>query len=80
MSASSASPKRTGGSIDGERMVAIPDVLIQDGGATFRHSMLEGMVYSSDHQVVFAPATRTLWMEVVDHDWQRVELGQLFSV
>ena len=68
------------GAIDGERMVAIRDVLLQDGGATFRHSMLGGMPYSSDHQVVFAPATRTLWMKVVDRDWQKVELGPLFRV
>lgn len=68
------------GSIDGERMTAIRDVLIRDGGATFRHDMLGGMPYSSDHQVVFAPATRTLWMKVVDRDWQKVELGPLFSV
>jgi len=30
--------------------------------------------------VVFVPETRTLWMKVVDRDWQKVELGQLFSV
>ena len=60
-------------------MTAIRDVLIQDGGATFRHSMLEGMAYSSDHQVVFVQ-TRTLWMKVVDCDWQKMEPGQLFSV
>ncbi|HDS63615.1 MAG TPA: peptidase M1 [Methanofollis liminatans] len=68
------------GSIDGERMVEIRDVLVEDGGATFRHTMLGGMAYSSDHQVVFVPETRTLWMKVVDRDWQKVALGPLFSV
>lgn len=64
----------------GERMVAIRNVLLGAGGATFRHSMLRGMSYSPDHQVVFVPETRTLWMKVVDRDWQKVEPGQLFSV
>ncbi|MDV2482643.1 peptidase M1 [Methanoculleus sp. Wushi-C6] len=68
------------GSIDGERMAALRDVLLENGGATFRHNLLEGMPYSSDHQAVFVPATRTLWMKVVDRDWQKVELGQLFTV
>ncbi len=68
------------GSIGGERMVAIRDVLCSDGGATFRHDTLGGMPYSSDHQVVYVPATRTLWMKVVDRDWQKVELASLFSV
>jgi hypothetical protein len=61
-------------------MVEIRDVLLKDGGATFRHSMLEGMPYSTDHQVIFVPKTRTLWMKVVDRDWQKVELDPLFSV
>ncbi|MDO9539223.1 MAG: C45 family peptidase [Methanocalculus sp.] len=68
------------GSIDGEQMVKIRDVQVEDCGATFRHSMLEGMLYSSDHQVVYVPETRMLWMKVVDRDWQKVELAPLFSV
>ncbi len=67
------------GAIDGERMTAIRNVLLEGGGATFRHSMIEGVQYSSEHQVVFAPATRTLWMKVADRDWQKVELGEFFS-
>jgi len=42
--------------------------------------MLEGLPYSSDHQVVFVPESRMLWMKVVDRDWQKVALGPLFSV
>ncbi len=68
------------GSIDGERMVAIRDVRLAEGGATFRHDPLEGLPYSSDHQVVYAPGTQTLWMKVVDEDWQQVDLSSLFSV
>ena len=68
------------GMIDGERMVEIRNVLLKDGGATFRHDMLGGMPYSSEHQVVFVPKTRTLWMKVVDRDWQKLELGPLFTV
>ncbi|GAA5262782.1 C45 family peptidase [Methanocalculus sp.] len=68
------------GSIDGERMVAIRDVQVEECGATFRHSMLGGMLYSSEHQVVYVPETRMLWMKVVDRDWQKVDLGNLFSV
>lgn len=67
------------GSIDGERMVAIRDVRLADGGATFRHDLLEGLAYSSDHQVVYIPGTQTLWMKVVDRDWQKVDLSPLFS-
>ncbi len=69
------------GLIDGEQMVAIRDVLYSDGGATFRHTRFEkeGMTDSTDHQVVFVPETRTLWMKVVDQDWQKVELEPLFA-
>ena len=67
------------GAIDGEEMVRIRDVLLQDGGATFHHDLLGGYPYSSTHQVTFLPKTRTLWVKVVDRDWQRVELGHLFS-
>jgi len=67
------------GAIDGEEMVRIRDVLLRDGGATFRHDLLGGYSYSSVHQVTFVPRTRTLWMKVVDRDWQRVELGPLFA-
>jgi len=38
------------------------------------------MTYSTEHQVVYSPETRTLWMKVVDRDWQKVELGPLFAV
>ncbi|HKM42047.1 MAG TPA: hypothetical protein VJY43_05715 [Methanocorpusculum sp.] len=61
-------------------MMQIRDVLLADGGATFRHSELGGYPYSSNHQVVFVPATETLWMKVVDMDWQKVELAPLFAM
>ncbi|ABN07490.1 peptidase C45, acyl-coenzyme A:6-aminopenicillanic acid acyl-transferase [Methanocorpusculum labreanum Z] len=68
------------GSIDAEEMMQIRDVLMTDDGATFRHSELFGYPYSSNHQVVFVPATRTLWMKVIDLDWQKVELAPLFAM
>ena len=69
------------GSIDGERMVEIRNVLMRNGGATFLHDDVSGdMTYSTEHQVVYSPETRTLWMKVVDRDWQKVELGPLFAV
>jgi hypothetical protein len=68
------------GAIDGEEMVTIRDVLLKDGGATFRHDLLEGYPYSSTHQVTFVPKSRTLWIKVVDRDWQKVELGPLFAL
>ena len=68
------------GSIDGERMVGIRDVLYDDGGATFCHYTVGDLSASSIYQVVFIPEARTLWMKVVDRDWEKVELGQLFSV
>jgi len=69
------------GLIDGEQMVAIRDVQYSDGGASFDHFVFgaNGMTYSTDYEVVFIPETRTLWMKVVDEDWQKIELGQLFA-
>jgi len=68
------------GTIDAAKMMQIRDVLLTDGGATYRHSILEGHLYSSNHQVVFVPANQTLWMKVVDMDWQKVELAPLFAM
>jgi len=67
------------GSIDGRRMTQIRNVCLENGGANFCHSELFGNKYSSNHQVVFVPASRTLWMKVMDKDWQKVELGPLFG-
>ncbi|WP_181391176.1 C45 family autoproteolytic acyltransferase/hydrolase [Methanospirillum stamsii] len=67
------------GMIDAEKMMEIRDVCIEDGGSKFCHSDLGGGKYSSNHQVVFEPATLTLWMNVMDKDWQKVELPSLFS-
>ena len=67
------------GSIDAARMMQIRNVCLENGGATFCHSLLFGEKYSSNHQVVFVPKTRTLWMKVMDKDWQKVELGPLFG-
>lgn len=68
------------GTIDAAKMMQIRDVLLADGGATFRHADLEGYPYSSNHHVVFVPATETLWMKVIDLDWQKVELAPLFAM
>jgi len=68
------------GGIDAAKMMQIRGVLLADGGATFRHSILEGYPYPSNHQVVFVPASRTLWMKVVDLNWQKVELAPLFAM
>ncbi|MEA5037477.1 hypothetical protein SDC9_23807 [bioreactor metagenome] len=68
------------GTIDAAKMMQIRDVLLTDGGATYRHSILEGHLYSSNHQVVFVPANQTLWMKVIDLDWQKVELAPLFAM
>jgi hypothetical protein len=57
----------------------IRDVCIENGGSKFCHSDLGGNPYSSNHQVVFMPKTRTLWMNVMDNDWQKVELAPLFG-
>lgn len=70
------------GTIDARMLMTIRDVLVADGGATFRHSLLvkdDDTKYSSNHQVVFVPETRTLWIKVVDHEWQKVELASLFA-
>jgi hypothetical protein len=67
------------GSIDPERMMAIRDVCLENGGAMFCHSELFGEKYSTNHQVVFVPETRTLWMKAMDRTWQKVELGPLFG-
>ncbi|UUX93022.1 C45 family autoproteolytic acyltransferase/hydolase [Methanoplanus endosymbiosus] len=72
------------GSIDAERMMAIRDVLYEDGGATFEHYTVElnGMTGtgSTVYRVVYVPETRTFCMKVIDEDWQQVELAPLFSV
>jgi hypothetical protein len=67
------------GSIDAAKMIQIRNVLLQNGGATFLHYELGGDKYSTDHQVVFVPKTRSLWIKVVDRDWQKVELAPLFG-
>jgi hypothetical protein len=67
------------GSIDAAKMMQIRNVLLQNGGATFLHYDLGGNKYSTDHQVVFVPNTRTLHMKVVDRDWQKVDLKALFG-
>ena len=67
------------GSIDAKRMTQIRDVCLENGGANFCHSELFGNKYSSNHQVVFVPASRTLWMKVMDKNWQKVELAPLFG-
>jgi hypothetical protein len=67
------------GSIDTSRMMQIRDVRVEDGGARFVHSDLGGMSYSTNHQVVFVPKTLTLWVRIIDRDWQKVELAPLFG-
>jgi hypothetical protein len=67
------------GSIDAEKMMQIRDICLENGGANFCHSVLFGSSYSSNHQVVFVPESQTLWMKVMDKDWQNVELGPLFG-
>jgi hypothetical protein len=67
------------GSIDADRMMQIRDVCLEDGGAKFCHSLMFGNRYSSNHQVVFVPKTRTLWMKAMDREWQKVELAPLFN-
>ncbi|MCU0631666.1 MAG: C45 family autoproteolytic acyltransferase/hydrolase [Methanolinea sp.] len=67
------------GSIDTARMMQIRDVCLEDGGSKFCHSELFGAKYSSNHQVVFVPESRTLWMKAMDRDWQKVELAPLFG-
>jgi hypothetical protein len=67
------------GSIDAARMMQIRDVCLEDGGSKFCHSELFGAKYSSNHQVVFVPESRTLWMNAKDRDWQQVELAPVFG-
>ena len=55
------------------------DMCLENGGARFCHSELFGEQYSLNYQVVFLPASRTLWMKTMDKDWQKVELGPLFG-
>lgn len=71
------------GSIDAERMMQIRDVRWEDGGATFVNSVLvpdhPEALYSTIHQVVFLPDSRTVWIKDHDSAWQKVELGRLFG-
>jgi len=67
------------GLIDAQKMMQIRDVCLENGGAKFCHSLLFGNTYSSNHQVVFMPKSKTLWMKTMDKDWQKVELGPLFG-
>ncbi len=67
------------GSINAQKMMQIRDVCLENGGATFCHSLLFGEKYSSNHQVVFIPKSKTLWMKTMDKNWQKVELGPLFG-
>ena len=67
------------GFIDAQKMMQIRDVCLENGGAKFCHSLLFGNKYSSNHQVVFMPKSKTLWMKTMDKDWQKVELGPLFG-
>jgi hypothetical protein len=67
------------GSIDAKKMMQIRDVCLENGGAKFCHSLLFGSKYSSNHQVVFVPKTRTLWVNAMDRPWQKIELAPLFT-
>ena len=71
------------GLIDATKMMQIRDVRWENGGATFLHSVLvsnyPNMTFSSNHQVVFVPKTGTLWMKVMEKNWQKVELAPLFN-
>ena len=67
------------GSIDTARMMQIRDVCLENGGAKFCHSLLFGSKYSSNHQVVFVPKTRTIWVNAMDRPWQKIELSPLFD-
>lgn len=67
------------GSIDARTMMLIRNVCLENGGATFCHSILFGSPYSTNHQVVFVPKSKTLWMKVMEKDWQKVELAPLFN-
>jgi len=71
------------GSIDAHRMMQIRDIRWEDGGATFVNSVLvpdhPEALYSTIHQVVFLPESRTVWIKDHNSDWQKVELGMLFG-
>jgi hypothetical protein len=67
------------GSIDAARMMQIRDVCLENGGAKFCHSNLFGSSYSSNHQVVFVPKSRTVWVNAMDRNWQKIELAPLFD-
>jgi hypothetical protein len=67
------------GSIDDTGMMQIRNVRWENGGATFIHSDLFGSKYSTNHQAVFLPASRTLWIKTLDKNWQKVELAPLFG-
>jgi len=71
--------EKSKGSIDAATMMQIRDVLYRNGGATFLRDDLGGEKYSTIHQVVFVPKTRTLWMKVMGNNWQQVELSPLFG-
>lgn len=67
------------GSINAENMADIRDVQYENGGATFTHTVFDGIPCSSDHQIVFVPENKTLWFKVVDMNWQKIELAPLFA-
>lgn len=67
------------GAIDAAKMMAIRDVCIENGGSKFCHTNMGGINYSTNHQVVYLPKTQTLWMNVMDQPWQKVELAPLFG-
>ena len=67
------------GSIDAEKMMQIRDVCMENGGSKFCHIVFGTTAYSSNHQVVYVPGTRTLYMKVMDKDWQKVGLRPLFG-
>lgn len=67
------------GTIDAAKMMSIRDVCIENGGSKFCHMNIGGINYSSNHQVVFLPKSQTLWINVMDKTWQKVELAPLFG-
>jgi hypothetical protein len=67
------------GMIDAQKTMQIRDVCIENGGAKFCHMVFGTTAYSSNHQVVYVPGTRTLYIKVMDKDWQKVELRPLFG-
>ena len=69
----------TKGSIDARKIMQIRDVGWENGGATFNHSTLFGEKFSTNHQVVFMPKSKTLWLKTMDKNWQKVELSPLFG-